>query len=102
MGNRELQRLRGERGALQALSVPELTSLAETLMNALRRTQREYEHKFKKRDDEQLCVACLSERKNVVLQPCHHLALCTGCFAKCNSTCPQCRSAVQGHLVIYT
>jgi len=99
---RELRGLRGDRDALRALPFTELAPLVETLSESLLRVQREYQRRFEQRNDEQLCVVCLSERKNVVLQPCHHLTMCASCFEKCHNVCPQCRAAVQGHLVIYT
>lgn len=97
----EVQQLRGERDALRALSAAELAELAETLMESLQRVQRAHQHRFEQRMDEQLCVVCLSDRKNVVLQPCNHLTMCENCFHKCSSTCPQCRCRVERHLVIY-
>jgi hypothetical protein len=97
----EVQQLRGERDALRALSAAELAELAETLMESLQRVQRAHQHRFEQRMDEQLCVVCLSDRKNVVLQPCNHLTMCENCFHKCSSTCPQCRCRVEIHLVIY-
>lgn len=97
----EVQRLRGERDALRALSASELSCLGETLMESLQRVQRAQQLKFEQRMDEQLCAVCLTERKNVVLQPCNHLTMCAGCFDKCSSFCPQCRAPVQRHLIIY-
>lgn len=97
----EARQLRGEKQALQALTPAELTALAETLTESLLRVQRESQRKFEQRNDEQLCVACLSERKNVVLQPCNHLTMCENCFQQCSSVCPQCRTPVRSHLVVY-
>lgn len=93
--------LRGERETLRGLAATQLTELAETLTESLLRVQREHQRKFDQRNDEQLCVVCLSERKNVVLRPCNHLTMCVGCFDQCRSACPQCRSPVQDHLIIY-
>lgn len=97
----ELRRLRGERDALQQCSAADLAHLTTLLGESLMRVQRESLRKFEKLADEQLCVVCLSLPKNVVLQPCNHLAMCEGCFSKCNTMCPQCRSGIEGHLVVY-
>jgi len=97
----EARQLRGEKQALQVLAPAALTCLAETLTESLLRVQRESQRKFEQRNDEQLCVACLSERKNVVVTPCNHLTMCENCFKQCRNTCPQCRTPVQGHLVVY-
>jgi len=97
----QLSHLRGDRETLRALSPAELSALAETLSDSLRRVQHEHQRKLEQKIDEQLCVACLSERKNVVLQPCNHLTMCKSCFDQCSSTCPQCRAEVRGHLVIF-
>merc|ERR1712039_211541 len=54
--------------------------------------------------NELLCVACLSARKTVVLQPCRHLVFCISCFhesQKSSHQCPKCRATVNGHLDIY-
>lgn len=98
----ENQKLRGEKDALQSLSSTELSALADVLMDSLRRVQQEHLRKLERQSDELMCIACLSERKTVVLQPCNHLTMCVACFRQCRSTCPQCRAAVRGHLVIYT
>jgi len=98
----EAQKLRGEKDALQSLSSMELSALADVLMDSLRRVQQEHLRKLERQSDEMMCIACLSERKTVVLQPCNHLTMCVACFRQCRSTCPQCRAAVRGHLVIYT
>jgi len=97
----ELRRLRGERDALQQCSAADLAHLTALLGESLMRVQRESLRKFEKLADEQLCVVCLALPKNVVLQPCNHLAMCESCFSKCNTMCPQCRSSIEGHLVVY-
>jgi len=98
----EAQKLRGEKDALQSLSSTELSALADVLMDSLRRVQQEHLRKLERQNDELMCIACLTERKTVVLQPCNHLTMCVSCFHQCRNTCPQCRAVVRGHLVIYT
>lgn len=55
----------------------------------------------KEREDSQLCVVCLDEPKEVVLQPCNHLAVCSKCSTQIGSECPLCRSAVHAKLKVY-
>jgi len=98
---RELRKLQGEREALGVSSVSDLAELAEVMTESLRRVQREQLRKFEQRNDEHMCVICLTERKNVVLQPCNHLSMCAGCYSRCSNACPQCRASVLGHVVVY-
>lgn len=98
----DLRRLRGDREALQSLCSDQLTALAETLAESLLRVQRAQQRKLQAATDERLCAVCLTETKNVVLQPCNHLVMCAACFGKCNDVCPQCRGEVRGHLVVFT
>jgi hypothetical protein len=44
--------------------------------------------------DKVTCIVCLSAERNVLLLPCKHLVLCSGCAAKVTA-CPLCRSFVQ-------
>mmetsp|Transcript_105361 Transcript_105361/g.187322 ORF Transcript_105361/g.187322 Transcript_105361/m.187322 type:complete len:349 (-) Transcript_105361:82-1128(-) len=97
----EIGLLKGERQALRQTSPQELLKLASTLGESMQRVQAEQLRQFEALKDMQLCVVCLSEPKNVVLQPCSHLTMCTKCFSQCSRTCPQCRAPVEGHLVIF-
>jgi len=98
---REMELLKGEREALRHASPHELVKLAASLGESLQRVQAEQLRKFEALKDMQLCAICLSEPKNVVLQPCSHLTMCTRCFSQCNRICPQCRATVEGHLIIF-
>jgi len=49
------------------------------------------------------CVICLDNAKNVLLQPCMHMAMCNQCFdTKKPTECPICRAVVSGGEVYYT
>ena len=50
--------------------------------------------------DKVTCVVCLSAERNMLLLPCKHLVLCSGCAAKV-SACPLCRSIVQDTVVCW-
>lgn len=41
------------------------------------------------------CVVCMDSIRNVVLTPCHHLALCSKCAKNVPKECPICRKEVQ-------
>jgi hypothetical protein len=44
------------------------------------------------------CVICLSEAPTVILLPCRHLCVCSGCFERIN-LCPVCRAPFEAYLV---
>lgn len=48
-------------------------------------------------DGEDECVVCLTERKDIVLLPCRHMAVCHVCFPNL-SQCPMCRTSVDSYL----
>jgi len=97
----EIRTLRGDPERLRALSAENLELLSETLAGALVCVQREHRNKVHERADEHLCSVCMIERKDSLLQPCHHLALCTACSMRVQQ-CPQCRSTITGRLKVYT
>jgi Zinc finger, C3HC4 type (RING finger) len=65
---------------------------------------KEFVRKNKRGDapDEVLCVICLVNRKNTVIQPCNHLCICDSCADSYGNTCPICRCSVIGTLRVYT
>jgi hypothetical protein len=46
------------------------------------------------------CVVCFEAPRSVVLQPCLHLVLCSGCAPKFKN-CPMCRRDVRSHISAY-
>eukprot|EP00798_Chlamydomonas_sp_ICE-L_P025152 gene25152-biopygen19622 len=54
-------------------------------------------------DDELLCVVCFERERNVFLQPCGHVIMCSRCcdevLAK-SSACPICRAQVLEHAIL--
>lgn len=90
-----------EFAALQSLSDEQLRFLEDSLMTRLvtvRDMQRAREEarsaSAKTETDKMTCIVCLSAERNMLLLPCKHLVLCSGCAAKV-STCPMCRTVVQ-------
>jgi len=48
------------------------------------------------------CVICLSQERNLVFSPCHHLCTCADCGSNQTlSSCPICRATIQSRQVIY-
>lgn len=41
-------------------------------------------------EDEELCIICVKEPKNVIFKPCKHNAICMACTKKIEN-CPICR-----------
>lgn len=54
-------------------------------------------------DDSMLCVICLNDRKNVMVEPCAHLCVCRTCADADGglNECPLCRGPVQTLRTIY-
>lgn len=49
---------------------------------------------LEKLHDEKMCCVCMEEKISVILSPCKHAALCSGC-ADLVSSCPLCRTLVK-------
>ncbi len=52
-------------------------------------------------DDQLNCVVCLANRKNVVVLPCKHLAVCEECALGINDACPVCRTPIEQKLTVF-
>lgn len=63
--------------------------------------QSDVQHTKSNSIDENVCVICRDEQKNVVLMPCRHLCLCTTCSGSVH-TCPLCRKQIRNILNVYT
>lgn len=44
--------------------------------------------------DEQRCVVCVNNPKEVICLPCGHVCLCEDCSSKIGSYCPVCRTRI--------
>lgn len=80
---RDLQRLKGSRQELSSMPTGALHALQQELSVALQSVNEELEARTK-------CCVCRDVERQVVLQPCRHLALCAGC-ARRVTRCPLCR-----------
>ena len=72
------------------------------------REQLERDREQLERDrDENLCVVCQTERKNIVLMPCRHMCMCKNCCEQLmevygKTSCPLCCQSIASTLEIYT
>ncbi|CAK0807067.1 unnamed protein product, partial [Prorocentrum cordatum] len=78
-------------GSWRCSATPGCTSSSETdLAESLRRVSAELEGRAK-------CCVCREEDREVVLNPCMHLALCRACAERV-ALCPICRREVMSHM----
>ena len=47
------------------------------------------------------CCVCLSDNKNILLQPCNHLCVCESCKPNVGNECPICRTIIQSTIKVY-
>lgn len=47
------------------------------------------------------CCVCLSDTKNILLQPCNHLCVCESCKPNVGEECPICRTIIQSTIKVY-
>ncbi|CAK0807066.1 unnamed protein product, partial [Prorocentrum cordatum] len=87
---RDVDRLRGCPRELALLSNARLHQLQRDLAESLRRVSAELEGRAK-------CCVCREEDREVVLNPCMHLALCRACAERV-ALCPICRREVMSHM----
>lgn len=45
--------------------------------------------------EDQLCVVCVTNPKEIIILPCGHVCLCEDCSEKIKTYCPVCRSPIQ-------
>ena len=48
------------------------------------------ETKVDEAEDLEKCIACCEKPRNVLLNPCGHLVLCSDCLKGCKGICPMC------------
>lgn len=51
---------------------------------------------------EMKCIICFDNLKNIILVPCHHMAMCSFCYENLNrKMCPICRKNILNVVRIY-
>jgi hypothetical protein len=52
--------------------------------------------------DESLCIICMDEKKEILLEPCNHLIYCTACSKIAGEDCPLCQARIKNKKKIFT
>eukprot|EP01083_Nonionella_stella_P186142 680714_1 len=87
--NKKLSLYQGTSKEIHTLNLEQLNTLESELHNGLNVTKEARERLLENR---LLCVICLTNSKNIVMQPCGHLDVCNECEATLPSkTCPRCQ-----------
>ncbi len=66
----------------------------ETDGTSLHRRVSELAADLERERDQNLCVVCLDQRRDVLLRPCNHYCVCSGCLEGLHGCCPICRKRV--------
>eukprot|EP01083_Nonionella_stella_P253004 871060_1 len=87
--NKKLSLYQSKSDEIHTLNLEELNVLESELQSAINGIKDAKERLLENR---LLCVVCLTNSKNMVLQPCGHLDVCNQCEAKLPSKiCPRCQ-----------
>uniref|UniRef100_K3WZ16 RING-type domain-containing protein n=1 Tax=Globisporangium ultimum (strain ATCC 200006 / CBS 805.95 / DAOM BR144) TaxID=431595 RepID=K3WZ16_GLOUD len=106
--NSELQHadamLNGEAGALETQSIDELEqlelSLSKAMDNVRAAIRASYKAAIAQKHEDTLCVVCFAKPASVVLLPCRHQVLCSGCALRVTS-CPIDRIDIQDKVLTF-
>lgn len=98
----------GEADLLSTLSLDDLDSMETKLRSSLDRVVKEKESQLKRRlangtEEMRCCVVCMDAPKTVLLLPCRHLCVCSGCSQRQELTnCPICRLNISSKIDTYS
>lgn len=75
----------------------EAERLAEELKQSLAQSRKERRQRVRDKDlrEDQLCVVCRTNAREIILLPCGHVCLCENCSNDINVDCPVCRTTIQ-------
>lgn len=67
------------------------------LKDMLEKSRRERRAKIRPKNlnEDQLCVVCVTNPKEVIVLPCGHVCLCEDCSAQIQTKCPVCRGKIE-------
>lgn len=70
--------------------------LSEELQEALAASRRSRRRRVRDKDlrEQEICVVCRTNPREIILLPCGHVCLCEDCSDDINSDCPICRSPI--------
>jgi hypothetical protein len=55
-----------------------------------------------KQDDQVLCVICMDNQRNILLDSCHHVCMCNKCYDKLQvKSCPICKKNIDKIIPVY-
>ena len=74
----------------------EQARLAEELEEALAASRRSRRQRVRDKDlrEQELCVVCRTNPREIILLPCGHVCLCEDCADDINNDCPICRALI--------
>ncbi|KAL6260063.1 hypothetical protein P5V15_007602 [Pogonomyrmex californicus] len=70
--------------------------LAEQLRQSLETSRQERRQRVRDRDlrEDQICVVCKTNAREIILLPCGHVCICEDCSVSINNNCPVCRTQI--------
>ncbi|CAB0037599.1 unnamed protein product [Trichogramma brassicae] len=70
--------------------------LANELKKSLEESRKERRQRVRDKDlrDDQICVVCRTNPREIILLPCGHVCLCEDCSIDITTDCPLCRSSI--------
>lgn len=71
--------------------------LTEQLRRSLSESRKERRQRVREKDlrEDQLCVVCRTNPREIILLPCGHVCLCEDCSDGIQSDCPVCRGPIE-------
>eukprot|EP01083_Nonionella_stella_P075154 204112_1 len=96
--NKKLRLYQGKSDSIRTFNWEQLNVLESELQNGMRKMKEARERLL---ENKLLCVICLTNSKNIVMQPCGHLDVCHQCEEQLPSkTCPRCDQAFTHYVAI--
>ncbi|EZA62430.1 hypothetical protein DMN91_003756 [Ooceraea biroi] len=77
--------------------------LAEELRQSLEASRQERRQRVRDSDlrEDQICVVCKTNAREIILLPCGHVCICEDCSASINNNCPICRTQITQKAAAY-
>lgn len=75
--------------------------LKEALEKARRERKQQSRTKPRELREDQKCIVCIENPKEIICLPCGHVCLCEDCSSKIQLTCPVCRASIDNKSVAF-
>ncbi|XP_011170586.1 mitochondrial E3 ubiquitin protein ligase 1 [Solenopsis invicta] len=77
--------------------------LADQLRQSLEISRQERRQRVRDRDlrEDQICVVCNTNAREIILLPCGHVCICEDCSVSINNNCPICRTQIVERAAAY-